>query len=110
VGYCTLDSLPAFRLDPPRGKPFRVAVCLLNKKDDEGFHIYKLEYIEPDQVEDATICFQKLRKFCKKIRPTSLEKRSHVMVLNAETLGAKKARTLRAIPTGASLDDEKKHP
>lgn len=107
VGYCTLDSLPAFRLDPPRGKPFRFAVCLLNKKDDDSFHIHKLEYLEPDQFEDAKICFQKLRKFCKKIRPTSTDKRSHTMVLNAELPGVKKARTLRAIPTAASLDDEK---
>ena len=26
VGFCTLDNLPAFRLDPQRGKPNRCAV------------------------------------------------------------------------------------
>ena len=37
VGYCSMDSLPGFRLDPPRGKNFRVAVVLFTKADDPGW-------------------------------------------------------------------------
>ena len=69
VGYCNLANLTGFRLDCPRGKPMRYAVALINKKDEEGFHIHKLEYIEQDQISNATECIQKLRKLSKMIHP-----------------------------------------
>ncbi len=69
VGYCTLETLPGFRLDPPRGKSVRCALCLLTKKDDEGSHSHKLEYNEPDQITHAVACMQKLRKLCSRIHP-----------------------------------------
>ena len=34
-----MDEMTGFRLDPPRGKLNRVALCLFTKKDDDGFHI-----------------------------------------------------------------------
>ena len=66
VGYCSMDSLPGFRLDPPRGKNFRVAVVLFTSADEnEGLHIHQLEYIEMDQVQHAVLCMQKLRRLSK---------------------------------------------
>ena len=108
VGYCTFGSLPGFRLDPPRGKPMRYAVALFNKKDEEGLHIHKLEYIEPDQISNASKCIQKLRKLCTLIHPESAEKRSRSIFLDLDlqsSASMKKARVLRAVPTDASLDD-----
>jgi hypothetical protein len=109
VGYCTLDTLSGFRLDPPRGKTMRCALCLLTKKDVEGLHIHKLEYIEPDQVAHAVACMQKLRKLCSKIHPESQEKRSHAVAFCSgaqPSPDAKKAKTLRSVPTDADLADE----
>ena len=103
VGYCTLGDLPAFRLDPPRGKDFRVAFVLISKVDDEGFHIHKSENIEPDQVDNAIQCMQRLRRLGKQIRPEGTEKRSRKLSLNTSSL--KKARTLQRVPTDASLPD-----
>ena len=65
VGYCNLDDLSGFRLDPPRGRQFRVALVLITKVDEEGFHIHKSENIEPDQVDNARKCMQRLRKMSK---------------------------------------------
>jgi len=104
VGYCTLDHLPAFRLDPPRGKDFRVALVLISKVDDEGFHVHKSENIEPDQVDNAIQCMQRLRRLSKQIRPKNIEKRSHKLTLDTSSL--KKARTLQSVPTDASLPDD----
>ena len=107
LGFCTLDSLPGFRLDPPRGKAIRHAVCLITRKDDEGLCVHKLEYIEPEQVNAAVLCLQKLRMLCMKIRPHSLEKRTHSLQLESPSgspMTVKKARSLRALPTGPSLD------
>ena len=104
VGYCNMDGLPGFRLDPPRGKQFRVALVLITKADEEGFHIHKLEYIEQDQVNHAITCMQRLRRLNKQIHPAGKEKRSHDLTLTAT--GIKKARTLQSVPTNTSLPDE----
>ena len=109
VGYCSMDSLPRFRLDPPRGKNFRVALALLSSADEkEGFHIHKLEYIEPEQVNQAVLSMQKLRTLSKRVRSVSTDKRTHSHALDSEDLSPtkmKKARTLQAAPTDASLPD-----
>ena len=104
VGYCNMDGLPGFRLDPPRAQKFRVAFVLITKADKEGLHIHKLEYIEQDQVNHAIRCMQRLRRLNKQIHPAGKEKRSHNLTLTAT--GIKKARTLQSVPTNTSLPDE----
>ena len=110
VGYCSMASLPGFSLDPPRGKTFRVALALLSSADDkEGLHIHKLEYIEPEQVQQAVVCMQKLRALSKRVRSVSSEKRSHSLAFDSESpspCDTKKARTLHSAPTEASLPAE----
>ena len=95
-------------MDPPRGNNMRYAIALLTKADQEGLHVHKLEYIELEQVNDAIKCLQKLRKLSKRIHPESSDKRSHAVFLcgSGKTPGdTKKARTLQAVPTEASLND-----
>ena len=107
IGYCSLDNLPLFSLDPPRGKKFRVAIALITKVDNEGLHVHKLEYIEPEQVVQAVDCMQKLRKLSKSILSNSSEKRSHAVSLEQSGMSpnnVKKARTLHRAPTDESLD------
>ena len=53
----------------------RCALVLFTKKNAEGFHIHKLEYIEPDQVENAIACLRKLRTLSKGVQPVALEGR-----------------------------------
>ena len=104
VGYCSMESLPGFRLDPPRGKAFRVALVLFTSADDtEGLHVHKLEYIEPDQVNDAVQCIRKLRTLSRSVHSVSTEKRSHSMLLGSpgtpSPRDAKRAKTLQRAPT-----------
>ena len=108
VGYCSLNNLAGFRLDPPRGKAARCALALFSKKDDEGLHIHKLEYVEPEHVTNAVHCIRKLRTLCKQVRPETQEKRSHAVAMAdcwAATEGIKKARILHQVPTDASLGE-----
>ena len=104
VGYCNMENLPGYQLDPPRGRDFRVALVFISKVAEEGFQIHKLENIEPAQVDNAIKCMQRLRKMSKQIRPEGEGKRSHNLSLNAT--GLKKARTLQSVPTGGSLPDD----
>ena len=86
-----------------------MALVLLSRADDEGLHIHKLEYIEPDQVNDAVVCMQKLRELSKRVRSQSGEKRSHVLDLGSaghSPCDIKKARTLQQTPTDASLPSQ----
>ena len=104
-----MGSLPGFCLDPPRGKSFRVALVLLSRADDEGLHNHKLQYIEPDQVNDAVVCMQKLRELSKRVRSVSSEKRSRGLALDSaghSPCDIKKARTLQQTPTDASLPSQ----
>ena len=110
VGYCSVGTLPGFRLDPPRGKP-RFALALISKKDTEGVHIHKLEVIENDQVADAITCMRKLRSLCKQVRPETQEKRSHAVAMGdtwESTQKIKKARHLQQVPTDVSLGEGEK--
>ena len=73
VGYCTMDALPGFRMDPPRGRTYRYAICLIMKREDDTLHVHKLEYIEPSHIDDAVRCVQTLRALSKNgISPRSL--------------------------------------
>ena len=105
VGYCTMDALPGFRMDPPRGRMHRYAMCSIMKREDDTFHVHKLEYIEPSQIDDAVRCVQTLRSLSKRIQPTSSEKRSHKVAACLDRIKTlqKKARILAAVPTDASL-------
>ena len=110
IGYCSMNNLPSFRLDPPRGKQMRVALALICKvQGDSSLVIHKLELIEPDQVANAVVCLQKLRRLSNSVHQSSSEKRSHSFDLeNAATTSpsdTKEARTLQAAPTDASLPD-----
>ena len=63
----------------------RCAFVLFTKKYAERFHIHKLEYIEPDQVDNAILCLQKLRMLSKKVQPNPLiqDGRAHEVFLEA---------------------------
>ena len=93
-----MDCLPGFRPDPPRGKNFTITIVLLTKADEkEGLHIHKLEYVEPQQVKEAVLCTQKLRRLSKGVHTVSTDKRSHSVALVREGMSqctTKKARTL----------------
>ena len=66
VGYLPMVDVAGFRLDPPRGGTSRAALLMSRKADEhEGLHSQVLEYIEPDQLENAVRCMQKLRRLCK---------------------------------------------
>ena len=82
----------------------RCALVRFTKKYAEGFHIHKLEYIEPDQVDNAILCLQKLRMLSKKVQPNPLiqDGRAHEVFLEAAKRAsgdAKRARTLQVAPT-----------
>ena len=111
MGYCSMNNLSGFRLDPPRGKTLRIALAFFSKANDDGsLVLHKLEYIEADQMKNAVCCMQRLRRLSSRVRSSSFVKRSHSVDLeSSESAPApssmKKARTLQAAPTAGSLPE-----
>ena len=106
VGYCTLDNLSGFKLDPPRGQPFRVALVLFSGADEtEGFQIHKMENIEPSNVKSAIRCWQKLRTMTKRLRSDSTDKRTRTMDLGDSPENVKRARSLPLVPPDESMHE-----
>ena len=54
---------------PALGRPERVALAFVHKRNAEGLRIARLQHIEPDQVLAANVCFRRLRKFCAIVSP-----------------------------------------
>ena len=97
------------KLDPPRGKKSRFAVILLDKIDDMTIEMQKVEFIEPEDTAGAVKCFQRLRQVCKQIKqiaPANSAKRTRSQSTNfvESPMDLKKCRTLKAVPTDASMD------
>ena len=107
TGFCTIDDILNFRLDPPRGKPSRTAVVLITKVEGKTCHVHKLEYVEPDDTDKAIKCFRKLRTLSKRIMPDLTMKKSKCMesVFNTPPSSLKRCRTLEAVPTDESLQE-----
>jgi hypothetical protein len=105
AGFCGMNDMLDFKLDPPRGKSSRVAVILISGMDSEGFQVHKQEHVEPADSDNAVACFRKLRLLSTKINTKGTEKRSHSLghQFVAKTTDVKRCRTLQAAPTDQSM-------
>ena len=97
------------KLDPPRGKKSRFAVLLVDKIDDMTIEMQKAEFVEPEDAAGAVTCFQRLRQVCKQIKqitPSGSAKRtrSESTSFVASPKDLKECRTLKHVPTDASID------
>lgn len=117
TGFCTLDGVAGFDLAPPRGKKFRVAVAFFSRMDTDGegtsLLLHGLQHIEPDAVESAIACMQRLRRLTMRVRPSSTGKRSHADAELARAgseppAKAARPRTLQRCATGGSLPEQHK--
>ena len=107
IGFSNLNGI--VKLDPPRGKKSRFAVLLVDKIDDMTIEMQKAEFVEPEDAAGAVKCFQFLRQVCKQIKqatPSGPAKRtrSESSSFVASPKDLKKCRTLKAVPTDASID------
>ena len=107
IGFSSLNGI--VKLDPPRGKKSRFAVLLVDKIDDVTVEMQKAEFVEPEDAVGAVKCFQRLRQVCKQIKqitPSGSAKRtrSESNSFVASPMDLKKCRSLKAVPTDASID------
>ncbi len=110
VGYCSLDDVLDFKIDPARGTSSRVALVLICGVEGSAtggtktFSVVAAEHVEADQVADAQRVFSKLRNLAMRLRadPTEPLKRDRSF-FGTPPDSANKCRTLQSQPTDASM-------
>ena len=107
IGFSNLNGI--VKLDPPRGKKSRFAVLLVDKIDDMTIEMQKAEFVEPEDAAGAVKCFQCLRRVCQQIKQitssgSAKRTRSGSTSFVASPKDLKKCRTLKAVPTDASIE------
>jgi len=75
--------------------------------DQDGFHVEKLEHVEPTDKSNAIKCFRKLRTLSMEVRPDPTEKRSRALgdSFKGSPNDMKRCNFLHAAPSDESLND-----
>ena len=117
IGFCTLDDMSKFDLNPPRGHRQRYAIALINSCEEiaqasasqpgvKSFQLDKLQILEQADGPKAIPVFQHWRRLSMRLNPSSTEERKHTLAFD-EDAGKliRKCRTLCAVPRDRSLDE-----
>ena len=105
-GYCMLNRVTDYKLDPPRGTNGRSKVVLAlitNKLTDKTFLADQFWQLDDSQIESAKAAFQQLRTWAAQVHGTSSAPKRAVRFSEDSPLDVKKARTLAAYPSDPPL-------
>ena len=113
TGYCTLENLQNFQLDPLRGQGPRHAIAFITsctKDDSPSDHkhcqLEKVQLLDASQGANAVAVFQRLRRLTMRVNPESNQGHKHDLDFAEESQKAlKKCKTLKAMPTDVSLGE-----
>jgi hypothetical protein len=117
-GFCTLDDMSKFDLNPPRGHTQRFAIALITSCEQteqtgvsqpgvKTFHMDKIQILEQAEGPKAVPVFQRLRRLTMRLNPSSQEERKHNLDIGeGPSRSLKKCRTLSAMPTDESLEEQ----
>ena len=113
TGYCTLENLQNFQLDPLRGQGPRHAIAFITsctKDDSPSDHkhcqLEKVQLLDASQGANAVAVFQRLRRLTMRVNPESNQGHKHDLDFAEESQKAlKKCKTLKAMPPDVSLGE-----
>jgi hypothetical protein len=108
-GYCEMDSLLDFKLDPPRGQSARAAVAVISQVEMNGtdFVLEAVEHVDQERVAHAVNTMKKLIKLSGLVETENRDlggKRGITdFAFATPPASVKKCRTLTDQPSDASL-------
>ena len=117
TGFATVDDMAKFELTPPRGQQQRFAIALITSCEQaenagaaqpvvKSFGMDKMQLMEPTEGTKAIAVFQRFRRLCMRLNPTNEdEPKATLDVDENQNRPLKKAKTLSAMPTDASLPE-----
>ena len=102
-GYCSMDNVLEFKMDPPARAAHRVCLLLTTAVAPEALTVHSVTHIDPGAVHEAKYFIKKMRTLG--MRAEYLESDSIKRMCEWEKTpdSAKKCRSLEAHPTGESL-------
>ena len=116
AGFCTLDDMSKFDLNPPRGHKERFAIAFITSCEEttdpdggrgvKNFHMDKIQILEQADGPKAILVFQRLRCLQMMLNPSNTDERKHTLTVEASTRPLKQCKTLSAMPSDDSLKDE----
>ena len=102
-GYCSMDNVLEFKMDPPARAAERVCLLLITAVAPEALTVHSVTHIDPGAVHEAQHFINKMRTLG--IRAEYVESDGIKRMCEWEKTpdSAKKCRSLEAHPTGESL-------
>lgn len=105
-GYCMLNRVTDYKLDPPRGAagvPKVVLALITSLLDTKTFLMDQCWQLEPDQIQPAKEAFQQLRAWAGQVHGSSNAAKRSARFSGDSPLDVKKARTLVVYPSDPPL-------
>ena len=102
-GYCSLDNLLNFKMDPPSRPKQRVCLLLITGCSAEGLAVHNVTHIDEGAVTEAEYFMKKMRTLGMRaeLQQSGGHKRMNEWAQTPDS--AKKCRILDAHPSGESL-------
>ena len=102
-GYCSVDNLLSFKMDPPSTAKQRVCLLLITACSEEAITVHNVTHIHEGAVTEAQYFIKKMRTLGMRagLQQTREHKRMHELSKTPDS--AKKCRILDGHPSGESL-------
>ena len=102
-GYCSMDNVLEFKMDPPARAAERVCLLLITAAEPEALTVHSVTHIDPGAVHEAKYCLKKMRSLGMRAEYVESDGMKRMCEWARTPDSAKKCRTLEAHPTGDSL-------
>ena len=102
-GYCSVDNLLSFKMDPPSKEKQRVCLLLITACSKEAFTVHNVTHFDEGAVTEAEYFMKEMRTLGMRAELHGSGEHKRMNELSKTPDSAKKCRVLDAHPTGESL-------
>ena len=102
-GYCSVDNLLSFKMDPPNKAKHRTCLLLITGCSKEAFTVHNVTHIDEGTVAEAQYFMKKMRTLGMRAELQQSGERKRMNEWSKTPDSAKKCRVLEVHPSGESL-------
>ena len=102
-GYCSVDNLLSFKMDPPNRAKHRVCLLLISGCSKDGITVHSVTHIDEAAVTEAQYFITKLRTLGMRTELQQSGDHKRMNEWSKTPDSAKKCRVLEGHPSGESL-------
>ena len=102
-GYCSVDNLLNFKMDPPSKAKQRVCLLLITGSSPDAITVHSVTHVDEDTVAEALYFIKKMRTLGMRTETQQSCGHKRMREWDRTPDSAKKCRVLDAHPSGESL-------